>query len=167
MNKEYYGSLNTRKCLHPVIFKAIRVYKNQFARCNNKNIRGFIDYGKKRIRVEYSLRQFVHWYVNKFPTTFDCYIKDISVGRINHDKNYSIDNIEFQTRSENTKEMIGRCVGNFSNKVDVYKNGQFVKTFRSIKSASEYTGYYFSYVHRCINGMKQTREYQFKLNEVH
>ena len=64
--REYKGSLNHRNELPPKVSKAYRAYKNQRTRCNNKNVRSYRDYGKRNIKVEYTARQLVQWFLDNY-----------------------------------------------------------------------------------------------------
>lgn len=89
--KMYYkGSLNHRLKLPPLVLKAYQSYKNQKPRCSNKNVRSFRDYGAKKIKVEYSCREFIAWYLRELKKKT---YKDPVIGRIDHSKNYDFDNI--------------------------------------------------------------------------
>lgn len=155
MNKYYYnGSLNHRNKLPKDVMKAYITYKNQKSRCYNKNVRSFIDYGKKCIEVKYSCREFIEWYLIKIKNTS---FKDPIVGRINHSKNYSFDNIKIEERSDNSKEAMNRCAINFSYPVIVIDRITLKKIGRckSMAEASKKYGNSFSTVQRqCTNKIK-------------
>ena len=76
----------------------------QRQRCNNKKCTGYKDYGGRGIKVEYDSRSFVGWFLNKTKNILIKDIKRFHVGRIDHSKNYTLDNIELVSISENTKE---------------------------------------------------------------
>lgn len=81
--------------------RAYWTFYRQKKRCENPSCKDFVSYGKKGISVEYSVREFMHWYLQQIKFAR----KDQrDVGRIDHSKNYSIDNIRFESKSENTKE---------------------------------------------------------------
>ena len=98
--KLYDGSLG-RNTIHKDINAIYRRYKMQRQRCNNPKNDDYKNYGAKGIKVEYSSREFIGWWLES--------IKNIKVkkpvcGRIDHSRNYSLDNIEIQSASENSKE---------------------------------------------------------------
>lgn len=97
----YKGSLSRRKKLPLVVRKAQISLRAQRSRCTNPNDHNYKNYGAKGIKVEYETRVFVGWYIKNF---IKLKLKDPTVGRIDHSKNYSIDNIEMQERSENSRE---------------------------------------------------------------
>lgn len=82
-------------------FLAFRVFLQQRQRCMNPRCKTYRLYGGRGIRVQYTSREFIGWYLHhiaikrpKFP----------SVGRIDHDKDYTFDNIELVERAENSRE---------------------------------------------------------------
>lgn len=89
--------------------------RGQRHRCNNRNASDYKYYGAKGIRVEYSSEDFLTWF-RKERTSIPLNIK-VSVDRIDHNKNYTLDNIKLVTRSENIAEMNTRTK---SKKVMVY-----------------------------------------------
>jgi len=144
------GSLNHRNELPFHVKKAYSSYKNQKIRCENKSVRPYRDYGKKGIRVEYTVREFVGWYlenIKKFKG------QDPVVGRIDHARNYSLDNIEIVSRSENSKEATERNKENFSYPViaKYRKNGKVFGIFGSMKEASIAGKNSFSTVQRPVS----------------
>ena len=86
-------------------------YKNQKTRCLNKNVRSYRDYGAKGIKVEYSCREFVGWYLYQLMNKD---FKDPVVSRIDHSMNYKFSNIRLDERSNNSKEAMQRMAINFS-----------------------------------------------------
>lgn len=75
------------------------------SRCNSKNVRSYKYYGAKGIKVEYSKREFIQWFLDNYEESD----KKVHIGRIDHSKNYSFDNIEIQSARENILERIDRC----------------------------------------------------------
>lgn len=79
-------------------------WQNQRSRCYNKKNKSYEKYGKKGFKVHYSLRELIGWfYLNK--------TKDVdkkNIGRIDHNKGYSLDNIRLETKSFSSKERIQR-----------------------------------------------------------
>lgn len=106
--KLYSGSLH-KKVLNngpKEVRRALYVYRGQLLRCNNVNAPNYKWYGAKGISVEYTAREFIGWYLVKIKK----YKKTTrpSVGRIDHSKNYSLENIELISSAENCKETITR-----------------------------------------------------------
>ena len=61
---------------------------------------------KKRSKVFYTPRQFVHWWLENIKTR--SHWEQPTCGRIDHSKWYSFDNIVMQEQSENTAERNSR-----------------------------------------------------------
>ncbi|MFZ8934316.1 MAG: hypothetical protein ACO2ZP_10500 [Bacteriovoracaceae bacterium] len=136
--KEYKGSLSFRKELPDKVAKAYRCYKNQKTRCSNKKVKAYKDYGEKGISVEYSPRQLVQWFLDNYDEK-EMSLEEVTIGRIDHDKNYSLDNIEIQTRSDNSKEMLARCKESFTVPLKLLssRTKETIAIFESQKEASE------------------------------
>jgi hypothetical protein len=81
------------------------VFRNAKNRCSNKNTNSYEFYGKKGIRFELEWLSFKEWYKKELGNRDP---KGLTLGRIDHSKNYTLDNIELQTRSDNSKERIQR-----------------------------------------------------------
>lgn len=118
--------------------KFARIYDSQMARCNNTNSKAFVNYGAKGIKVEYSAEDFIRWCIKNFPLDRS----SICVGRKDHSKNYSLDNIQIETRSESTSERNER-LGNPSvfreravESINIY-TGKVEQRFPSVKRAAE------------------------------
>lgn len=133
-----------------LVNKALSSYQNQQSRCRNSKIRAYRDYGAKGIRVEYTVRQFVAWYLKNIKSFKG---KQPVVGRKNHSKNYKLGNIEILSRSENSSEAMARTSHRFSFPVVAFKrkSGLFVGEFKSMKEASVACGNSFSSVQRICN----------------
>lgn len=94
------GSLNI-DTMTDVEAQGYRRWKNQRDRCQNKNNLSYKYYGAKGVKVEYSSREFISWWVSE--SVKENYIEP-TCGRINHDKNYSFDNIKIQEKAANSAE---------------------------------------------------------------
>lgn len=106
MSKPFLGAITLKKLGH-VERRAYQAWLNQRTRCYNKRCRNYHRYGGRGIRVLYSSRDFISWYVDQF------YKKKWhrpSVGRIDHDGDYCFTNIEIQELSDNVKEAQTRTV---------------------------------------------------------
>jgi len=95
----YEGIIDQRQ-MEPNAKRAYNILSHQRSRCSNKSNKSYAYYGQKGIRVSYETREFIGWYLDNLKYWKGTGLPD--VGRIDHNKNYSFDNIEFQTRSENT-----------------------------------------------------------------
>lgn len=104
----YKGTLSSAKLRKPEMFivnKAYASFRAQKSRCENVKDISYSWYGAKGIKIEYTQREFIAWYINEFSKKE--YIRP-SVGRIDHSKNYSFDNIEIQELSDNCRESMNR-----------------------------------------------------------
>ncbi len=141
--KKYTGPIGNRKTMSPAVAKAYQSWLDQRKRCNNKNSMSYRWYGAKGIQVEYSSREFTSWYLEQFKKRD---WKQPTVGRIDHSKNYSFDNIEMQERSDNSSECAKRTNGGVGKKpskkilVLLRDTLEPVMFFASRKEASEITG---------------------------
>lgn len=116
--------------------KAYYTYRNQRSRCYNKNDRCFSHYGEEGIEVRYDRADFIEWFLKNYPyknAGFNQYV----VGRIDHKKDYSFDNIRFETMQESGLEVAKRlkkekkiCLFNF-------RTGEELIIFSSIHSAAK------------------------------
>jgi len=83
---------------------ALNSLNAQRQRCNYKKSVKYKWYGARGIKVEYSTREFVGWYLENIKNKR---FKKPVTSRIDHSKNYCFGNINLEECSENTKE---RCV---------------------------------------------------------
>jgi hypothetical protein len=106
-NLKYLGSFSER--MEDQIHKKVRsCFVNQITRTTNKKSPSYIFYGKKNIRVKYSLEQLENWFRYELNNISNYDLKSLSIGRIDHSKGYSLDNIKLETISDNSKERIKR-----------------------------------------------------------
>jgi hypothetical protein len=148
-----------------LILKATNCFNNQRRRCYTPTNPRFKDYGAKGIKVEYKKAEFIAWYLKNY-IEFNGQIS--SVGRIDHSKNYSFDNIEFQSLAENSMERINRCGSTKPRiKVDIYLFGTFLKTVDSGLEASRQTGILSTHIPKyCKGKIKQSKKgYSLKYAE--
>lgn len=133
--KIYKGILDPNK-MNIIARKAYISYTNQKSKCENVNNPDYKYYGKKKIKVIYKRREFIAWYMENYKKRKWI---DPTTGRIDHDKDYSFDNIKMQERKDNSQERIDR-LGPYLNekKVIVYKNNKLVKKFKSLTQAALY-----------------------------
>lgn len=111
----YKGTLNQYK-MSKIPKKAYNSYNHQKKRCYSKTNKAYLNYGAKGIKVEYSVREFIAWFLKEYKKfNKNIPLKFLDIGRIDHSKNYSFDNIRLESRSENTKERNNR-LGNPINK---------------------------------------------------
>lgn len=128
------GPLSTSNASDRVLY-AYTSWKNQRARCRGK--KQDPTYSGRGFSVEYSAREFVQWFLTQ---TTDGDYKYI-VGRIDHSKGYSFDNIQLETRSESSKEIWDRGARKrrLISVIDKKTNKE-IKVCKSIKEAMFFTG---------------------------
>jgi hypothetical protein len=96
------------------------------------------------------LSEFKEWILKQIPN-FET-LKGLSIGRIDHDKNYSLSNIEIQTLVDNAKERISRC-GNPMNLKEYeitildFKTRKVIGLAKSTRDAAKLTGCTKSSIH--------------------
>lgn len=114
---------------------------------------------KKRSKVFYTPRQFVHWWLENIKTR--SHWEQPTCGRIDHSKWYSFDNIVMQEQSENTAERNSRH-GNPGRKHRAVKAicEGIEKTFISKREAAEYYGVSEKTVYNHCQG-RTTQHFRF------
>lgn len=131
---EYGGPLSIGR-MPPEAARAMSVYRGQVRRCTNVRDKDYKNYGGKGIRVKYSVRKFIQWYLNNLARFKG---DNPHVGRVNHDLHYSFDNIEMVSSELNITERFNRRGPATPKKpVLAYKNsGEFVGRFSSANEAA-------------------------------
>jgi hypothetical protein len=89
--------------MSPQAARAYSVFQQARQRCTNPNHQSYAYYGARGIRVEYSVREFIGWYLHQLSKNPG--IQKPATGRIDHSKNYRLDNIEMVEHSDNTIEV--------------------------------------------------------------
>ena len=75
------------------------VHRNIRKRCTDPKRHNFKNYGGRGIKLEFTHQQLYDWCItNSIDPT------GLTIDRIDNDGNYALDNIEFITRSENSKK---------------------------------------------------------------
>lgn len=115
--------------------RARYVCNEQKQRCYNIKNKAYKNYGAKGIKVEYEIQEFIKWWIHNF---YKMSLKQPSVGRIDHSKNYSFDNIEMVERSSNSKEMIARTGGNLRRNPVVLVKDDFCMAFSTVNGAATF-----------------------------
>ena len=165
MNKwpDYVGTLDQDKMTGHVK-SAYTAWANQRRRCYIKTNPRYKDNGAKGITVEYSSRDFVGWYlfnIKKFTG------KNPSVGRLDHSKSYTFENIRIESLEDNSMERIQR-VGTTRPRRSViitdYDSGEHLMIAASHKEAESLTGVFSTHVARyCSGKIKRSKDgYGFK-----
>jgi uncharacterized protein YkuJ len=159
--KEYDGVIDPTSEKMPELAKiAHRKWRMQRSRCNNPKVTHYENYGGKGIRVEYTSRQFIAWYIEKMKT----YVGDHSrpsVGRINHEKNYNFSNIELISVAANSRERMARLGSPNPARAIVIidkKTGERLAIANATREAAYLTGFSQVQVARLCRGVtKATR----------
>lgn len=102
-NKTYAKREIKRSSLSPLEKKAYGCWGTQRERCTNVKHRHYSYYGGKGTKVIYTRKQLIDWVVANYKGPED-EIKDIVIGRIDHDGNYEFGNIQIETRSQGSFE---------------------------------------------------------------
>lgn len=158
----YKGSLGRDRSKYDKnVLKAYNAWGNQFSRCCVKNSRSYKTYGLKGIKVEYSRRQLIYWFLNELKFTN---IKNPVIGRIDHSKNYCFENIKLEDKSGNSKERINRLGTPFKKRsvkiLDI--NGKFIAMAKSFREAARIANVSCSTAHRILKGqITKPRKYNF------
>ena len=151
-----------------ILKKAKKSYSAQKTRCYNKTSTQYKWYGAKGICVEYTQSDFINWYLNAFKKFKG---NRPTVGRIDHSKNYSLDNIEMISQSDNSKERISRSGipdGKFTIIAINQKTGE-TRIFESAYDVSDKLGCSVSTVHRQARGYSKNpiTKWKFKYEDFH
>lgn len=121
---------------------AYESYHSQRGKCNNPNNKFYKNYGLKGIKVHYTAREFIGWWLynlKKFKGSTP------TVSRIDHNKGYYFENIKLEDVSENSRESaIRNNLGKYglinSKKViQIFNNGK-IRKFNSIREAARENG---------------------------
>lgn len=118
----------------------------------------------KGLPVGFTAKQFAYWWIvqNRFFK-----IENPTVGRIDHSKGYTFDNIELQSLSDNSKEARKRCGTSIKpHPVKMIKNGSHIATVPSLRLAAIYSQLDLKSVQNVIRGkLKQSKGWSFELTD--
>lgn len=139
------------RCKTDIQKKAYKSWCDQRQRCNNPKNPYFKHYGNRGISVKYSSDEFMNW--------FDENIKNfngsiMTIGRIDHDKDYEIGNIEIQDKRDNSLEVLSRKGFPTIKRIlfiDKVSN-EILQKFDSLVEASVKTGISKSQLNRYLKG---------------
>lgn len=156
--KEFTGSLSNwespNKQTDPHIRAAIQRFKNAKTRCSNAKL--YPTY--QGIKVEFSLREFIYWWIvqNRFFK-----FNRVTLGRIDHSKNYTIDNIKLEEYSENSIEARERTQSSpwDAKRINIYHKGTHVAVAKSISQAAKY-------IDCGANSVKKSAENNYKVKKI-
>jgi hypothetical protein len=152
-----YNGLTSSNLLTGPSKAASICYDNQMRRCYTKTNPRYKDKGARGINVSYSKKDFMAWYIHHI----NLYKGDNpSVGRIDHNKGYSFDNIKIESLKDNSLERIKR-VGTTRQKIKVYiiiaATKEKIMICDSMKEASSLTGVLDKNIPRyCKKELKQS-----------
>lgn len=148
----YSGPVTLRE-ISGQVKTAYECYQNQLRRCYTKNNPRYKDNGAKGIEVLYSLREFIAWYLHHINLYTG---KRPSVGRIDHSKSYSFDNIRIESLADNSMERINR-VGTTRPRREVYildgETKERIYIARSMKEAGKLTGVHPGHIGKYCRGV--------------
>lgn len=141
-----------------------RRYCKQRERCNNPNADQYRYYGAKGIKVEYSFEEFWKWFQTESGYNGEDLHK-INIGRIDHNKNYSLNNIVLQSKTENLEEMANRTAVSKMKKVLVKnaKTNAPLMICKSVAQAAWLTDNKDSNICRILKGKRKSlKGYSFE-----
>lgn len=161
MNKYYYYGKIDLKEMPKIIKKAYNVWRGQRGRCYNKKHHSYKYWGKKGIKVEYSSREFIGWYLENIKKYKG---KSPSIGRIDHSKNYSFNNIIIESIQDNSKKV---AFGKIKYKIKItnIKNNN-IYIANGIVEASSYTKIDNGTISRLIRKKQKRRKPIYKLEII-
>lgn len=105
MNKYYYDGPITEPSMPFRVANAFHRIKAQRTRCNYKKHKSYKTYGGRGLVVSYSTKEFIGWFLENTKHIPDNELTSWHVGRIDHNKGYSFENIIMQTAKENLNEV--------------------------------------------------------------
>lgn len=148
----YSGPLD-RKKLRGDVLVAYTAWANQRRRCYTKSNPRYKDNGAKGLGVSYSARELISWYlfnISKFNGT------NPSIGRKDHSKGYSFDNIQIESLADNSMERIKR-VGTTRPRRSIHiidaKTNKIIKTVASSFDVEKETGVRNTHVSKYCKGI--------------
>lgn len=139
--------------------QAYRSWYNQRDRCNRKKSKGYKWYGAKGIKVEYSSRAFIGWWLHQLAGKKSPRGKKsaMTCDRIDPNKNYCFSNIQLISRSQNSKrqsrESLFKAVTWHSPNGDI--------NFRSLAEASKTSGVRVSHIIRYCKGIVKKKRFSY------
>lgn len=157
--KEYTGQLVSyvEKPIDHVITQAYTCINNIRARCKKNPDYIGLDVG-------FTTKQFVYWWIvqNRFFK-----MKRPSVGRINHKKGYTLDNIEIQSLNDNSKEARYRCGSTISPiKIKMIKNNKEIAIANSMRQAATFSSMDLRSVQNVLRGVRPSvRGWSFEIHK--
>ncbi len=115
------------------------------------------------ICVEYSLREYVSWWLFKLKSYPEGWETPKnrglrpSCGRIDHNKNYCFENIRLESRRANTQERLHRVGNPYASKAIIQiKDGKTLNKFPSAYHITKELGFTRAHVRNCCSGKVKT-----------
>lgn len=130
---KYDGPLYEGKLGNHEVETAYRSWCDQRSRCNNPKHRKYRWWGAKGIRVLYSAREFIGWWVLQQSLLK---LKRPSCSRINHSGNYCFANIRLEELSENAAESSVRM--STKKRVSLVAGKRVLERFSSMGQAARF-----------------------------
>lgn len=94
----------------------------------------------KGLTVDYSFSELWDWFEKEFPN-YSGALTDLSIGRKDHEKGYFIENLQLETRSENSIERNKRNPNKMREiLISDYKSGEPLVIAKSLSEAAFLTG---------------------------
>lgn len=145
--------------MDPEAIRAYHCYDKQKDRCYNKRSKSYLNYGGKGLTVEYTREEFISWWMNNIK---GFYGENPSVGRIDHSKGYSFDNIKIESTKENAIERferVGVPNGNLKRvAVFDFKSASLLMLCRSARHAEKTFGDHVWSIHsQCKKGPRNSK----------
>jgi hypothetical protein len=94
----YQGDLRVQDLPKGEIKRAYQSWIDQRYRCSNKKSESYKYYGGKGIKVLYSSREFIGWWLHEIKKKR---YKKPTISRLNHDGNYEFNNIKLEEHIDN------------------------------------------------------------------
>lgn len=143
MKKKYCPREIQQGSLTPLQKIAYNIFSKQRDRCNNPNNDRYDTYGARGIRIYYTRKELVDW-LDKWYTGIP--LKDIVIGRRDHDKGYSFDNIQLESKRDSSMEMNKRTSSYKNNslkkRVGLFskQTNECIAVFKSANDCSHFLG---------------------------
>lgn len=154
MIKPYTGPLDMKK-IEGAAKRAYISWRAQRSRCYNPNATSYEFWGGRGVRVRYSSRDFIGWYLEALENFNGI---DPVVSRIDHSKDYCFSNIRLESRSENGREAASRICPHLRIAiVATHRETRVSIAFPSILKASKETGVHTGNISRALRGIQGSR----------
>lgn len=158
--KDYKGKLTKSELKKdPIVLAAYYSFNCQKTRCGSKKHIAYKHYGAIGIKVNYSLREFINWYLKELNGRD---VKNLVCSRKDHTKDYSLDNIKLETRVENSSESSTRCNRRTKIKIELQGKELF---FNSLREATKETKISNTVLRNSLLG-KNSNKYDLRTTKV-